>query len=73
MLFRSDPNSLTDHGSQIFSNVFCTFLANALVNKINFDLFQEMANKKATVGAMITALKEAGMSSIAEDVFKVTV
>ena len=44
-----------------------------MVKKINFDLFQEMANKKATVGAMVTALKEAGMSSIAEEVFKVNV
>ena len=44
-----------------------------MVKKINFDLFQEMANKKATVGAMITALKEAKMSSIAEEVFKVNV
>lgn len=34
---------------------------------------QEMANKKATVGVMITALKEAGMSSIAEEVFKTSV
>ena len=53
--------------------VSCLILANAVVKKINFDLFQEMANKKATVGAMITALKEAGMSSIAEEVFKVNV
>lgn len=32
-----------------------------------------MANKKATVGAMVAALKEAGMSSVAEEVFKVSV
>ena len=53
--------------------VSCLILANSVIKRINFDLFQEMANKKATVGAMVTALKEAGMSSIAEEVFKVNV